>query len=332
MTRLLLIAQFSPTDVGTHLLNAAGEVGYEVSCVDSRRGFGEGRTYRRLARRLLGDWPQHAPGFNLELKEQLSSGGVDCLLSTGKAPVLAGTIRFANDLGVRTVNYTTDDPFNRSVGTWWYRRALEEYSVIATPRSATIPELETRFGGRVLDVPFAYSPSVHYPVGDLDGSWNLGDVLFVGYGDSDRIPFFVALQRAGMRPLLFGGGWQKSPELRGYHGGYAGLEEQRRLYSEIPVSVCLVRRVNRDEHVMRTFEAAAMGACLVMEDTSEHRRLFGRDGECVLYFDSIGSMVDACQRLLADEGLRARLRVEATRRICAGGHSYADRLSTMLSD
>ena len=110
------------------------------------------------------------------------------------------------------------------------------------------------------------------------------------------------------------------------------MEEQRRLYSEIPVSVCLVRRVNRDEHVMRTFEAAAMGACLVMEDTSEHRLLFGEHGECVLYFDSIGSMVDACRRLLADEELRNRLRLEVVRRIREGGHSYVDRLSSMLSD
>ena len=330
MGKLLLVAEFSPTDVGTHLVEAAAELGRDIIGVDSLRGFGRGRTYRRLARKLVGDWPRHALRFNRELQAQLQSGGIDCLLSTGKAPVLASTIRLANARGVRTVNYTTDDPWNRSVGTWWYRRALHEYGVIASPRSATIQQLQARFGGEVLSVPFAYSPSVHHASGEVDGKRELGDVLFVGYGDGDRAPFFDALHRAGVRPLLFGGGWQRSRSLRQYHHGYAGLEEQRRLYSEIPISVCLVRRANRDEHVMRTFEAAAMGACLVMEDTQEHRSFFGPDGEAVAYFNSIDSMVGVCRRLLADAPLRAQLRDEAVRRVRAGRHTYADRLAKML--
>lgn len=331
MTKLLLIAQFSPTDVGTHLLEAAKALGLDPDDVDFRGAFGSRVLYRRVARKLIGDWPRHAIRFNRELQARLKSGGVDCLLSTGKAPVLASTIRLANAQGVRTVNYTTDDPWNRSVGTWWYRRALGEYGVIATPRSATIPQLQARFGGRVLSVPFAYSPCAHFPSGVIDGRRDLGDVLFVGYGDRDRIPFFDALHRARIRPLLYGGGWDRSRTLRRYHRGRAGLEEQRRLYSEVPVSVCLVRRANRDEHVMRTFEAAAMGACLVMEDTHEHRSVFGPDGEAVLYFNSVESMVQACVRLLDNAPLRDRLRLEAARRVREGSHSYADRLSTMLT-
>ena len=131
---------------------------------------------------------------------------------------------------------------------------------------------------------------------------------------------------------MFGGGWERSRDLRVYHGGKADLEQQRALYSSVPVSICLVRRANRDEHVMRTFEAAAMGACLLMESTSEHREIFGPDGECVVYFDSVNSMISACKRLLADQALRENLRTNVLRRIRLGGHAYGDRLTCMLAD
>jgi spore maturation protein CgeB len=82
---------------------------------------------------------------------------------------------------------------------------------------------------------------------------------------------------------------------------------------------------------MRTFEAAASGACMLAEDTPEHRSFFGPDGECVLYFNSAGRMIAQANRLLADGALRGLLAAAAHRRITAEGrHTYADRLRAML--
>ena len=332
MDKLLLIAQFSPSDVGTHLELAAREAGISVEQIDSSEGFGRLRSYRRIARKILGDWPQHALRFNRRVRRRLEGGDIRWLLTSGKAPVLARTVRHASSLGVRTINYLTDDPSNPSIGTWWYRRALVDYSVLASPRSATLQELSLQFGGDVRHVQFGYGSKAHFPATGIAEDEGDGDVLFVGYGDRDRIPFFLALHRAGIRPVLFGGGWERNRVLRAYYRGMADLEQQRALYSSVPVSICLVRRANRDEHVMRTFEAAAMGACLLMESTSEHREIFGPDGECVLYFDSLSSMVKACERLLADEALRQELRANVLRRMRLGSHTYGDRLARILAD
>ena len=332
MDKLLLIAQFSPTDVGTHLELAARESGIGVERLDSSEGFGRSHLYRRIARKVLGDWPLHALRFNRRIRRRLECGDIRWLLTSGKAPVLAETVQHASSLGVNTINYLTDDPSNPSIGTRWYRRALNDYSVLASPRSATLQELSRKFGGDIRHIQFGYGPHAHFPATGVDEDQGDGDVLFVGYGDSDRIPYFLALQRAGIRPVLFGGGWERNRVLRLHHRGMADLERQRTLYSSVPVSLCLVRRANRDEHVMRTFEAAAMGACLLMESTSEHREIFGPDGECVLYFDSVTSMIKACERLLADQRLRQRLRANVLCRIRLGGHTYRDRLAYMLAD
>jgi spore maturation protein CgeB len=82
---------------------------------------------------------------------------------------------------------------------------------------------------------------------------------------------------------------------------------------------------------MRSLEIPAIGACMLVEDTEEHRNLFGGDGESVVYFRDPKGMVECARRLLADEPKRRRLAEAVYARIHAGHHTYADRLSAMLN-
>jgi spore maturation protein CgeB len=91
-----------------------------------------------------------------------------------------------------------------------------------------------------------------------------------------------------------------------------------------------VRRANRDEHVMRTFELPAMGACMLTEDTTDHREIFGEDGEAVSYFHTPDEMVDKLRWLLTHDDERRRLADAARRVITRGHHTYRDRLEAML--
>jgi len=81
---------------------------------------------------------------------------------------------------------------------------------------------------------------------------------------------------------------------------------------------------------MRTFESAAMGACMLVEDTEDHRRLFGPDGEAVRYFGSREELVDRAGWLLRDEAERSRMGAMAQALVVGGSHSYRDRLTSML--
>jgi hypothetical protein len=67
-----------------------------------------------------------------------------------------------------------------------------------------------------------------------------------------------------------------------------------------------------------------------VEDTAEHRDLFGEEFSAVAYFDSSQALAEKARLLVADEGLRASM-AEASRRIVIrGGHTYRDRLRLML--
>jgi spore maturation protein CgeB len=81
---------------------------------------------------------------------------------------------------------------------------------------------------------------------------------------------------------------------------------------------------------MRTYEAAASGACMLVERTPEHEEIFGKDGEAVCFFRDIPDMLAQCKRLVVDEPLRRRLAEAAFRRITEGHNTYRDRLATML--
>lgn len=81
---------------------------------------------------------------------------------------------------------------------------------------------------------------------------------------------------------------------------------------------------------MRTFEIPAVGACMIVEDTKEHRNIFGEEEERVIYFRSPKEMVERMRMLLDDSGERARLGQAVHHWIIAGANSYADRLKSMI--
>ena len=58
---------------------------------------------------------------------------------------------------------------------------------------------------------------------------------------------------------------------------------------------------------MRSFEIAALGGCMLAEDTAEHRQIFGPDGQAVVYFRTPEDAAARARALLADDAERARL-------------------------
>jgi spore maturation protein CgeB len=96
------------------------------------------------------------------------------------------------------------------------------------------------------------------------------------------------------------------------------------------VSLILVRRANRDGSAMRSFEIPACGACCVVEDTEEHREMFGPYGEAVLYFRTSAELVSRVSEAFSDPELRQRLRRNVHKAITARPNTYADRLKTIM--
>jgi len=129
---------------------------------------------------------------------------------------------------------------------------------------------------------------------------------------------------------LFGGYWNRHSKTRPFWRGIVDQDTIRAASAATRVCLCLVRRANRDDNVMRSFEAAAIGGCILAEDTPGHRDLFGPENHSARYFRNTSEMVQEAKALVSDPQARRSISVQLRKRIAMGGNSYADRLMTML--
>lgn len=329
--KLLIVGYPSVEHVGSHFCHAARTLGIEASIYDSHMAFEGPRllaaAYWRLAHHRPLRLRQYAKGL---VKECLETG-VTVVLSTGIAPVTSRALIELKRAGIPVFNYLTDDPWNPNHFAPWFLKTLPYYDRVFSPRRANLGDLR-RGGAKCASfLPFAYQPELHTLVpqpGEENG--NSPDVVFVGGADKDRVPFMSALAKAGFRLQLYGGFWDRYPEIRPYAGGLLPPADVKTAIAKGKVALCLVRRANRDGHCMRTFEIPAMSGCMLAENTEEHREIFGEDGSSVLYFQDIGEMLEKTRWLLDHPEERRRLTEAAHRLITRGGHTYADRLLQIL--
>lgn len=278
----------------------------------------------------MGHRPLWLEVFSKHVRRACGRECPDIVISTGAAPLAKSALRAIRNLGTVCINYSTDDPWNATQLARWYLRALPEYDIVFTPRRSNIGDFRRIGCKKVQYLPFGYEESLFFPQ-QMRIETPAHDVLFVGGADRDRIQFMTEfLQAGGPAVTLVGGYWDRCAAMRQYALGWRPAETVRALTGAAKVSICLVRRANRDGHVMRSFEIAALGGCMLAEDTGEHREIFGRDGESVLYFRTPREAAVKARALIDDPTERTRLSASVRARILTGRHTYGDRLTSIL--
>jgi spore maturation protein CgeB len=328
--KIAVAGAFTGTHVGGSFRRAAEAIGLEViafNIADAECGNSVLRSlsYRLHDRRSLG-----MTAFSADVVAGCAAGKPALLIVTGTAPVNAEAICRIRDMGVIAVNFSTDDPWNPVHRSKWHLEALKAYDAVFTTRCSNIGDLEALGCRNVHYLPFAYDDWL-VARSETQANGPSYDVLFVGGADRDRVRFMQEYIACGPAPVLVGGYWQRYRQFARYAIGQMQPDEICSLTKAARVNICLVRRANRDGHVMRTFEAGAIGGCLAVEDTDEHREIFGEDGECVRYFSTPEDLARLVRMLLADENERTRLSVAVRTRIREGKNSYSDRLLTIIS-
>lgn len=328
--RLLLVANPLPFHVGGYFISAAQRLGVKTHLADVRGAGGEGilqKIYWRLAdRRYL-----HQRKFDKNLLTQVDEFNPTVVLTVGICPVSADTVKAIRKRGISCVNFLTDDPFNKHHYSKWFARALPNYQTIYSPRYANHSDLKHLGCREVSYLPFAFDPEQHYPEENSSCTKDY-DAIFIGGADDDRLPFIQALGLAGIKIIVLGGYWDRYKMSNVTVGGLASVNEIRRYSSRSRMAIILVRHNNRDGHVMRTFEGSALGSCLAVEDTSEHRSIFGDSDDCVRYFSSVQDLVTVSKELLANQKRSRELAMNTIKRIRCWRNTYDERLLRILND
>lgn len=319
--------------MGRHLAAAARSLDLAFEIADTREAWRGPALLQRVSFHLGGHRPLALERFSRRVVQQCRATRPTALLTTGVAPLHARAVRAIRALGIRCINYLTDDPWNRANGASFFWSALRAYDCVCSPRRSNISDLTAHGCSDVRYVPFGYNPEVHFPAPPLseDERARFGcDVAFVGGADDDRIALIEPLLCSELTVKLYGAYWERNRNTRPYHRGHVHEAEFRAAVSGAKVNLCMGRAANRDGHAMRSFELPAIRACLLVEDTREHREIFGEDDTCVSYYENREHLVTQARALCADPARRERLAAAAHARICDGSNTYAARLRGML--
>lgn len=327
--KLLIVGHPGQMHVAHHFECAARALGIAAKVLDFRMAYGKG-LIQRIAWRF-DRTPCYIKSFERRFTTNIAEWKPDLVLATGLMPLRAPSVAAVTKTGIQVVNFLTDDPWNPLHKSRWFMRSLLVYSHIFTPRKASLEDLD-RGKIQATYLPFGYNPRYHFVNPELIPGTG-SDVVFVGGADRDRLPFLQALAEADLKVDVYGGYWDRSVASQITPRGHADVETIRNATRSAKVNLILVRRANRDEHVMRTFEAAACGGCLVLEDTADHRELFGSHSRSMRFFRTPIDAAAACKELVGNEVQRLDSIQESLSRVGANpGHSYEARLERILQD
>ena len=289
----------------------------------------------RIAARMLKDRPRRFAALNRAFVERARRFSPDIVLIAKGGRLSPAALReVKRRTGAMLINWATDDPFNAANSSANLLASIPLYDLYVSARMAAIADLERHGARNAAYVRFGYKPEFHYPEGAADSAEAARfdcDVAFIGGADADRAPWFEHLVRAlpGIRLNLYGAYWNRYPALRQYWRGEAAGRDYRLALGGCATAVNLVRRANRDDHVMRTFEAPACGAFVLAERTPTHLELFEDDREAV-FFSSAEELAAKVREYLPRAADRRRIAEAGRRRIIDGAHSYRDRLTEIL--
>jgi spore maturation protein CgeB len=302
----------------------------EADFIKTSRSIAE-RIADRVAGRPLSGYQQ----LNRAIVEQAAAFAPDMILiGKGRWFTPAALEAAAKVSGAMLVNWATDDPFNRIDSSRELLKSIPLYDLYVCTKRDIMDDVRRAGCANVAYVRFGYKPAVHLPEAPASHEERerfACDVMFVGGCDAHRSAYFEALIRAmpAVKLRLYGAYWERVRALRPYARGFAVARDYRLAVGGAKITVNLVRRANRDDHVMRTFEIPACGGFMLTERSSTHQELFVEDREAA-FFDSPDELTAKVRGYLGRDEDRARIAAAGHLKITKGRHTYADRLAEII--
>jgi len=238
----------------------------------------------------------------------------------------------------KIVSLTEDDMFALHNRSWFYAFGLKHYSVVLTTKSynKNCNELPRLGAKKVVFFDNAYDIHEHrpLPVTADDKKALGGDVVFIGTYEKQRANSMLHLANNGIAIRVWGNGWK---HLSGKHPNM--LIEGRPLYGDSYVksicssriSLCFLRKSNRDQQTHRSMEIPACGGFMLAERTEEHLRLF-KEGVEAEYFGSDAELLDKIKYYLANEQRRHTIAENGKQRCISGKYDHHSLLKRILQD
>lgn len=236
---------------------------------------------------------------------------------------------------LKLINWSLDDMYlwhNRSI---YYKYAIKYYDFVVTTKSCNIYDLPMIGAKKILFTHQAYSKDIHQPK-KCSGKYN-HSIVFIGYPEKERIESILFLANHGFKIDIYGAphAWNMSKnnvehENIVIHREVLLGDDYAEALSCAKISLCFLRKKNRDLHTSRSIEVPACGGFMLAERTDEHLDLFEEDKEAA-YFENNEELLRKVQYYLKHESERKKIVYGGYTRCIESDYSYDDMVQRILN-
>ena len=158
--KLALLGTLGGTHIGGSFARGAAKLGIQSIWFDADKASAGPRLLRSLSWHLADRRPLHLNQFSNELAKACARAKPEILVATGMAPLTESALRALRQLGIVSVNYSTDDPWNPTMRSDWHLRALPLYDLIFSPRRSNLDDFQRLGCPKVHYLPFGYDENL----------------------------------------------------------------------------------------------------------------------------------------------------------------------------
>jgi len=236
------------------------------------------------------------------------------------------------------VSYSPDNMALRHNQSQQYLDCVPLYDYIITTKSYILDDMKRLGAQNVIFVNNAYEKTFHkyYDLTDSDKERLKANVAFVGSFEKDRCESIIYLVNHGIRVTLWGSGrhWKKyknySDNLILHEGGLYS-EDYGKSFQASKISLCFLKKMNKDLQTTRTMEIPACGGFMLAERTDEHMQLFEEDKEAV-FFSSNEELLEKCRYYLEHDEERKAIAKAGHRRCIESDYSNEGMIMKVLNE
>jgi hypothetical protein len=294
------------------------------------------RFIHRVGNRL--GYPLDLSAINKRLPCGISSENYDMIWIEKNLNIKPRTLQDIKRVSPATliVGYSPDDMAQRHNQSRYFLDGLCHYDYYLTTKTYNVSELRGMGVRQPLFIAKAYAPEIHHPytVSVAERTAWGGPVGFIGAFENDRAEHMLALAKAGIKVRWWG--WQGNPRWVNKHPNLCienkplWGEEYAKALNCFDISLCFLRKINRDLQTARSIEIPACGGFMLAERTDEHLALF-REGVEAEFFGSLNELVDKTRYYLEHPAERQRIALAGLRRCHESGYSNDERFKVILS-
>ena len=232
------------------------------------------------------------------------------------------------------ISWTLDDMYASHNRSLYYKNGLNLYDHIFTTKSYNLTELNSLGAKKVHFLYQAYSNIYHIPCKQCENSKYKFDVLFIGTAEKERIDSLNYLAQNGIKINIYGGGWNKVNKTTLHHNLVINAydlvgSDYADAISCSKISLCFLRKINRDLHTSRSIEIPACKGFMLAERTNEHSDLF-EEGIEAEFFNSNEELLKKVNYYLLNEEKRQEVMEEGYKKCIEKDYSYDNMLERIL--